>query len=158
MPTSEHLLDQLKRHEGFRKRVYLDTCTPPKPTIGYGYNLEANPLHLSSLEISQAHTKGINQVEAERLLKLMITQCRHQLEVTLPFFSKLDTVRQDVLINMCFNIGLAGLLKFKKSLLLIEAGEYSTASVELLNSKWSKDVGNRALELSTQMKKGEYGS
>ena len=158
MPTSEHLLDQLKRHEGFRKRVYLDTCTPPKPTIGYGYNLEANPLNLSSIEISQAHTKGINQVEAERLLKLMITQCRHQLEVTLPFFSKLDTVRQDVLINMCFNIGLAGLLKFKKSLLLIEAGEYSQASVELLNSKWSKDVGNRALELSTQMKKGEYGS
>ena len=158
MPTSEHLLDQLKRHEGFRKRVYLDTCTPPKPTIGYGYNLEANPLHLSSLEISQAHTKGINQVEAERLLKLMITQCRHQLEVTLPFFSKLDTVRQDVLINMAFNLGLAGLLKFKKSLLLIEAGEYSQASVELLNSKWAKDVGNRALELSTQMKSGAYGS
>ena len=156
MPTSEHLLDQLKRHEGFRKQVYL--CSGGKKTIGYGYNLEANPLHLSSLEISQAHTKGVNQVEAERLLKLMITQCRHQLEVTLPFFSKLDTVRQDVLINMCFNIGLAGLLKFKKSLLLIEAGEYSQASIELLNSKWAKDVGNRALELSTQMKSGAYGA
>jgi lysozyme len=156
MPTSEHLLDQLKRHEGFRKRVYI--CSAGKETCGYGYNLEANPLNLSSIEISQAHTKGINHVEAERLLKLMITQCRHQLEVTLPFFSKLDTVRQDVLINMCFNIGLAGLLKFKKSLLLIEAGEYSQASIELLNSKWAKDVKGRALELSTQMKKGEYGS
>jgi lysozyme len=152
----DKLVDQLKRHEGFRKRVYI--CSAGKETCGYGYNLEANPLHLSSLEISQAHTKGINQVEAERLLKLMITQCRHQLEVTLPFFSKLDTVRQDCLINMCFNLGLAGLLNFHKTLLHIEAGEYSEASVEMLNSKWAKDVKGRALELSTQMKKGAYGS
>jgi lysozyme len=57
---------------------------------------------------------------------------------------------------MCFNIGLVGLLKFKKALLLVKAGDYTKASIEMLDSKWSKDVGNRALELSTQMKSGVY--
>jgi lysozyme len=55
-------------------------------------------------------------------------------------------------------MGLVGLLKFKKTLQLIEAGDYAKASVEMLASKWSKDVGNRALELSTQMKSGVYAN
>lgn len=152
----DKLVEQLKRHESYRKRVYL--CSAGKETIGYGYNLQANPLHLSSIEIAQYYKNGMIEVEAERLLKLMITQCRHQLEVALPFFSKLDTPRQDVLINMAFNMGISGLLNFKKTLLLIESGDYAKASVEMLASKWSKDVGNRALELSTQMKKGDYGA
>ena len=152
----DKLTDQLKRHEGYRKRMYL--CTAGKETIGFGYNLKANPLHLSSLEIGNAYKNGMNEVEAERILKLMISKCVDQLEEAIPFINKLDTVRQDCLINMCFNMGMVGLLKFKKSLLLIEAGEYSQASIELLNSKWAKDVGNRALELSTQMKSGAYGA
>jgi lysozyme len=86
----------------------------------------------------------------------MVSKCIDQLEEAIPFINKLDTVRQDILINMCFNMGLVGLLKFKKTLQLIEAGDYAKASVEMLASKWSKDVGNRAVELSTQMKKGEY--
>jgi lysozyme len=152
----DKLIAQLKRHEGFRTRVYL--CSAGKETIGYGYNLKANPLHLSSLEIAQAHTKGVNEVEAERILKLMVSKCVDQLEEAIPFINKLDTVRQDILINMCFNMGLVGLLKFKKALLLIKAGDYAKASIEMLNSKWSKDVGNRALELSTQMKSGVYAA
>jgi len=152
----DKLIEQLKRHEGYRSRMYL--CTAGKETIGYGYNLKANPLHLSSLEISNAYKNGINEVEAERILKLMVSKCIDQLEEAIPFINKLDTVRQDILINMCFNMGLVGLLKFKKTLQLIEAGDYAKASVEMLASKWSKDVGNRALELSTQMKTGVYAA
>ena len=134
--------------------MYL--CTAGKETIGYGYNLKANPLHLSNLEIGNAYKNGMNEVEAERILKLMISKCVDQLEEAIPFINKLDTVRQDCLINMCFNMGLVGLLKFKKALLLVKAGDYQKASIEMLDSKWAKDVGNRALELSTQMKSGVY--
>jgi lysozyme len=134
--------------------MYL--CTAGKETIGFGYNLKANPLHLSSLEISNFYKNGMNEVEAERILKLMISKCVDQLEEAIPFINKLDTVRQDCLINMCFNMGLVGLLKFKKALLLVKAGDYQKASIEMLDSKWAKDVGNRALELSTQMKSGVY--
>ena len=151
----DKLTDQLKRHEGYRNRMYL--CTAGKETIGYGYNLKANPLHLSSLEIGNAYKNGMNEVEAERILKLMISKCVDQLEEAIPFINKLDTVRQDILINMCFNMGLVGLLKFKKALLLVKAGDYAKASIEMLDSKWARDdVPERALELSTQMKKGEY--
>ena len=151
----DKLTDQLKRHEGYRKRMYL--CTAGKETIGFGYNLKANPLHLSSLEIGNAYKNGMNEVEAERILKLMISKCVDQLEEAIPFINKLDTVRQDILINMCFNMGLVGLLKFKKALLLVKSGDYQKASIEMLDSKWAKyDVPERALELSTQMKSGVY--
>ena len=150
----DKLIEQIKRHEGYRKRMYL--CTAGKETIGYGYNLKANPLHLSSLEIGNAYKNGMNEVEAERLLKLMIAKITDQLEEAIPVINRLDTVRQDILINMAYNLGLVGLLKFKKTLLALEKKDYRTASIEMLNSKWRNDVGDRAQELATQMLTGAY--
>ena len=150
----DKLIEQIKRHEGYRKRMYL--CTAGKETIGYGYNLKANPLHLSSLEIGNAYKNGMNEIEAERLLKLMIAKITDQLEEALPVINRLDTVRQDILINMAYNLGLVGLLKFKKTLLALEKKDYQKASIEMLSSKWSSDVGNRAQELATQMLTGAY--
>jgi len=150
----DKLIEQIKRHEGYRKRMYL--CTAGKETIGYGYNLKANPLHLSSLEISNAYKYGMNEVEAERLLKLMIAKITDQLEEALPVINRLDHVRQDILINMTYSMGLVGLLKFKKMILALEKKDYQKASIEMLNSKWQRDVGHRAQELATQMIKGAY--
>jgi len=152
----DKLIEQIKRHEGYRKRMYL--CTAGKETIGYGYNLKANPLHLSSLEISNAYKYGMNEVEAERLLKLMIAKITDQLEEALPVINRLDHVRQDILINMTYSMGLVGLLKFKKMILALEKKDYQKAATEMLNSKWSSDVGHRAQELATQMIKGVYGA
>ncbi len=150
----DQLIEQIKRHEGFRNHSYR--CTAGKLTIGYGYNLSANPLKLSSLEIYHAQLHGMGEVEAERLLKLMIARLTDQLEEALPVINRLDTVRQDVLINMTYNMGLVGLLKFKKLLLALEKKDYQKASIEMLNSKWSSDVGHRAQELATQMMTGVY--
>lgn len=150
----DKLIEQIKRHEGYRKRMYL--CTAGKETIGYGYNLKANPLHLSSLEIGNAYKNGMNEVEAERLLKLMVSKCVDQLEEAIPVINRIDMVRQDILINMTYNMGLIGLLKFKKMLLALEKKDYQKASIEMLNSKWKDDVGNRAQELATQMLTGAY--
>jgi lysozyme len=150
----DKLIEQIKRHEGYRKRMYL--CTAGKETIGYGYNLKANPLHLSSLEIGNAYKNGMNEVEAERLLKLMVSKCVDQLEEAIPVINRIDMVRQDILINMTYNMGLIGLLKFKKMLLALKKKDYKQASIEMLNSKWKDDVGNRAQELATQMLTGAY--
>jgi lysozyme len=100
----------------------------------------------------------MNEVEAERLLKLMIAKITDQLEEALPVINRLDHVRQDILINMTYNMGLVGLLKFKKMILALEKKDYQKASIEMLNSKWSSDVGHRAQELATQMIKGVYGA
>jgi len=134
-----YLAGQLVRHEGLR--LYPYRCTKGKLTIGVGRNIEDN---------------GINREEALFMLENDIERSRKELENNLPWFSKLNEVRQDVLINMCFNMGITALLEFKKTIEYIEAGDFDSASVEMLDSKWAReDVGeSRSSELSQQMKTG----
>jgi lysozyme len=150
----DQLIEQLKRHEGYKVHTYR--CTAGKKTIGYGYNLSANPLKLSSIELYHAQLVGMGEYEAERLLKLMIAKITDQLEEALPVINRLDHVRQDILINMTYNLGLAGLLKFKKMIAALEKKDYRKASIEMLDSKWKDDVGDRAQELAIQMITGVY--
>lgn len=133
------LSKQLKRHEGLRLKPYL--CTANKITIGYGRNLEQ---------------KGITKLEAEELLQNDIIYMFSVLPNKIEFFNSLSKPRADVLVNMAFNLGINGLLRFKKMLAAVEMGDYLTASKEMLNSRWAEQVGDRALELSMQMEKGEY--
>jgi lysozyme len=100
----------------------------------------------------------MDKIEAERLLRSMIERIIDQLEVAIPFINQLDPTRQDVLINMTYNLGLAGLLKFKKMLAAVKSGQYDKAAEEMLNSKWRSDVGDRAKELSMQMATGVYAN
>lgn len=134
------LEQQLKRHEGLRLRPYKDTVG--KLTIGIGRNLD---------------DVGISEDEALFLLGNDITKAMNQLDKALPWVVNLDRVRYDVLVNMAFNMGINGLLQFKNTLLLIRQGKYEEASIQMLNSKWAKQVGNRAKELSEQLKTGNYG-
>ena len=134
----EALLSQLIRHEGLKLQPYYDTVG--KLTIGIGRNLD---------------DYGITKEEAMYLCKNNIVQCIAELEASLPWFNTLDEVRKDVLINMDFNLGIVGLLKFKNTLKLIEEGKYIDASYQMLSSKWSKQVGKRAIELSDQMRTGK---
>lgn len=124
------LVDTIKRHEGLRLKPYL--CTAGKLTIGYGRNLETN---------------GISGDEAEYLLKNDIERATWACYERIPFFSDAPFQVQDVLVNMCFQLGINGLLAFKKTLKLLEEKKYSEASKEMLNSNWAKQTPNRAKEL-----------
>jgi len=137
--TETFLARQLVRHEGLRLYPYKDT--KGKLTIGVGRNIEDN---------------GINEQEAMYMLENDIERSRKELENNLPFFNTLNKARQDVLINMCFNMGITSFLEFEKTFEYIEAGDFEAASIEMLDSKWAKkDVGeSRSNELSQQMKTG----
>lgn len=152
----DQLINQIKRHEGFSDHAYR--CPAGKLTIGYGYNLDANPLGLTPIVVKYALMNGMAEHEAERLLTLMVERCIDQLDAALPWCVSIGSVRHDVLINMAYNMGISGLLKFTKTLSLIRNGAYGTASVEMLKSKWADDVGHRAVELSEQMQSGKYGA
>ena len=152
----DKLIEQIKRHEGFSEHTYR--CPAGKLTIGYGYNLDANPLKLSSVEIKQAAIGGMREHEAERLLKLMVGRCIDQLDIAIPWVVNMGDVRESVLINMAYNMGIVGLMKFTKTLALIKAGDYPKAADEMLRSRWAKQAGHRAVELSEQMRTGVYGS
>lgn len=143
----------LKEHEGFRRCSYR--CTEGKLTIGYGYNLEANPLHLSEIEIEALLRCGISRKYAETLLLREIEELTVALAKQLTFFDRLGEMRKSVLINMAYNMGVPRFMGFKNTLALISAGRYETASTEMLKSKWAHQVGDRAKELSNMMRTGK---
>lgn len=133
------LIEQLKRHEGRSLKPYK--CTANKTTIGYGRNLDDKGISLEEAEIMLIN--DIREVESELSRKLMI-------------FISLSKPRQDALVNMGFNLGVAGLLKFSNMIEALNHADYERAAKEMLNSKWAKQVGKRADELARQMKDGTY--
>lgn len=126
-------------HEGEKLKVYK--CTAGKNTIGVGRNLD---------------DVGITQEESRFLLSNDIKRVTAELTKALPWFTKLDPVRQTVLLDMCFNLGLAGLLKFKNTLAFFQAGNYQKASENMLLSLWAKQVGRRAVRLSEMTRTGQW--
>jgi lysozyme len=147
-------LEQLKRHEGFRQRVYQ--CTAGKDTVGFGYNLSANPLKLTDFEIKQIYQTGINLNVAEYLLLRHVSEIEKDLIEQFSWFENLNDARRAVLINMSFNLGLKGLLTFKNTLRMVEAGDYRGAAVNMIKSKWAVQVKGRAIELAEQMNNGTF--
>ena len=134
----DRLIAQLKVHEGVRSKVYLDT--EGIETIGVGRNLR---------------DRGLSDDEIEFLLANDIRDFQEEVDRTFGWWSDLDDVRQRVIVDMAFNMGRGSLSKFKNTLGHIEAGRYEEASVEMLDSKWARQVGNRAQCLSNMMKTGE---
>ncbi len=139
---TESLLNRIKaqlvRHEGLKLKPYR--CTAGKLTIGIGRNLD---------------DRGISQKEAYAMLERDIQDCEQWLIDEIPdVYNKLDEVRQSVLLNMCFNLGIKGLLGFKNTLEFIKVGDWERAANNMLVSRWAKQVGRRAIELSELMRKG----
>lgn len=131
------LEEQLINDEGFMSKPYKDTVG--KVTIGYGRNLD---------------DVGISRAEAYAMLQNDIQKVKVELQAKLPFFKNLTDGRQNALLNMAFNMGTNGLLKFKNTLKLIEEKNFEQASIEVLKSKWALQVGTRANRISLQIKNG----
>lgn len=133
------LAEQLKKHEGLKLKPYTDTVG--KLTLGIGRNLE---------------DKGITEQEALFMLNNDVDYFYKKITKELPWIKNLDDTRQNVLVNMAFNLGVSGLFSFKNMLAAVATCNFKLASEEMLNSKWAKQVGNRAVELSEQMRTGEF--
>lgn len=132
----EKLANDLKIDEGFRECVY--TCSAGKLTVGYGHNIEDNPLP---------------EVIAEKLLHHDIGQALAECE-RFPWFFELNDERKVVIINMVFNLGVSGVSKFKNMIAAIYDGDYELASAEMMDSKWATQVGRRAVRLANEMAAG----
>ena len=126
----ERLIEELKRDEGVELKAYQDT--EGIWTIGIGRNLQ---------------DVGVSMDEAEYMLANDIDVAVGELQRTFDWFEGLSDARQRVCINMCFNLGLTRLLGFKKFLAAMAVGDWETAGVEMLDSKWSRQVGARSTRL-----------
>lgn len=133
------LVNELERDESLRLKPYRDNGPKKKLTIGIGRNLE---------------DVGITKGEAYVMCHNDIERCVIDLNTRLPWWQELDDVRQRVLLNMTFNMGIKDVLEFKKTILLIQGGNYSKAAEEMLRSEWAQEVGSRACRLSKMMANG----
>lgn len=132
--------EQLKIDEGCRLTAYQDTVGVW--TIGYG--------HTGGVK------KGdkITQKEADDFLLGDVIEAAIDASSLPVDFDGLNAVRQAVLINMAFNLGKARLLAFKRTLFAILIRDFDNAALYMLQSKWAKQVGQRAIRLAKQMKTG----
>lgn len=145
---------EISEDEGFKERVYK--CPRGFDTIGKGYNLEANPLKLTDFEIQEFYKNGISEKTADYLLIRYVDEIERTLQLKVEGFEQLNEARRGVLINMAYQMGIVGLLKFKNMLIALKHDEYDLAAKEMKNSLWYTQTPNRAKRLITRMKTGEY--
>lgn len=136
----KEFLDQLTRHEGFRRSAYQDS--KGYWTIGIGRMID------------KRLNGGLTEEEARYLLLNDLDRCASDLDAKLPWWKSLSDNRRYVLLNMCFNLGITKLLGFKNTLAMVQRGDYKGAAKGMLNSLWAKQVGDRAKELAKQMEQG----
>lgn len=133
----DRLKAQLVRHEGIRLKPYKDSVGVL--TIGIGRNLES---------------RGITAAEAYTLLDNDIDECLRSCSAAFPWFDALDPMRQRVWMDLCFNLGLTKLLKFKATIAAMERNDFQEAAAHLEDSKWFTQVGRRGPWLCQALRTG----
>jgi lysozyme len=148
----KEIIPRVKKHEGVKPKKYLDSRNIP--TVGIGLNLNrkdadeklksvgANPIKVKN------GTQALTEEQMEKLLMSDLKASKKSVEKIIGNLSAHPAGVQGVLIEMAFNLGASGLSKFEKFLKNVKDKNYKEASREMLNSSWSKQVGNRAKTLS----------
>jgi len=130
------LIDKIKEHEGFRSTVYQ--CTAGHDTLGFGFKVSDLELDLDI---------------AEEILKRKLDKLIKRVHNRFSWVSNAPEPIQEVVYNMCYQMGVSGFSKFKKTIQYLADKNYDKASKEMLDSKWARsDSPNRAIELSNIVK------
>ena len=156
----EHLLQELVKHEGLRLQVYQDTLGID--TIGIGRNLKDRGISKEELDeldiptIDHVYEYGITEADAMVLAENDVQIVEEELLRAHPCVEDLDAVRQLVLVDMAFNMGVPRLCKFKKMWNAIHEKKFDAASKEMLDSRWANQVKSRAVKLANAMHNGDF--
>jgi lysozyme len=156
----ENLIEKLISHEGLRLEVYQDTLGIN--TIGIGRNLDDRGITQDELDwmdyptIEHVYSDGITEADAMYLAQNDVQIVEEELLAAHPCVEKLDAVRQLVLVDMAFNLGVPRLCKFKNMWSAIHEGKFEAAAKEMLDSRWATQVKGRATKLANAMHNGEF--
>ncbi len=134
----KRLVETLIRHESLELKLYK--CQAGKQTIGVGHNIDDN---------------GISKKVAEFILNEDIENSEVSLR-KFSWFEKLSDIRQEVLLNLHFNIGHTSFLKFKRMIWNLEKENFEQAAEEMKDSKWYGQVGPRSVYLVNAMKNNQF--
>ena len=156
----EHLLQELVKHEGLRLQVYQDTLGID--TIGIGRNLKDRGISKEELDeldiptIDHVYEYGITEADAMLLAENDVQIVEEELLRAHPCVEDLDAVRQLVLVDMAFNMGVPRLCKFKKMWNAVHEKKFDIAAKEMLDSRWANQVKSRSVKLANAMHNGAF--
>jgi lysozyme len=139
------IIDQIKRDEELRLTAYKDSLG--YDTIGYGHCFKA---HAEPIQPT------CTEAEAENWLREDLHSVYIDIGRKLPWIFGLGEIRRAVFVNMAFNLGIAGLLKFEKTLAAAEFGNFDIASREMLDSLWARQLPERSARLARQLETNEW--
>ena len=155
-----HLLEELVKHEGLRLQVYQDTLGID--TIGIGRNLKDRGISKEELDeldiptIDHVYEYGITEADAMLLAENDVQIVEEELLRAHPCVEDLDAVRQLVLVDMAFNMGVPRLCKFKKMWNAVHEKKFDIAAKEMLDSRWANQVKSRSVKLANAMHNGAF--
>lgn len=145
----DSLARRLAIEEGDRLVAYLDSLGIL--TVGRGHNCRAKP-------VAGVNQPGdtITREQDDQLFEEDVDEACAELDQHLPWWRELDDARQNVMLDLCFNMGINTLVTFTHTLAHIQAGEYDEAADGMAASKWAKQVKSRAVFLEEAMRTGVY--
>ena len=125
------LLESIKKHEGFVEHAYDDSLGIP--TIGYGFTIKDLVL---------------DEDIAEEILIRKLEKLKRNANSRFRWLEDMPVVIQEVILNMCYQLGVTGVSKFRKAISALQEGDWQEAADEMLDSLWARQTPNRATELS----------
>ena len=139
----ERLLESVKKHEGYRNKVYLDTLG--KRTVGVGH-LCVEDFWEDDKEYDESFLMDILQKDLQEAIR----GAKELMEEH--GCADIDERAEEILIEMVFQLGRTGVSKFKNMWKALSEHNYVGASFEMLDSRWAKQTPNRAKNMADQMK------
>ena len=136
------LLESVKKHEGYKDHVYLDTRN--KRTVGVG--------HLCVEDHWEDHKK----YPEEMLMNVLKDDLKNAIQGAGELCSDCPDLRdqaREIIVEMVFQLGKTGVSKFRNmwKALKKDPPQYDVAAKEMLESRWAKQTPNRAKEMSDHM-------
>ena len=138
----DKLLESVKKHEGFKDHVYLDSLS--KRTVGYGHLCVED-----HWEDGKKYDKEYLEDILEKDLQSAIDQAHDMCQGL-----EISDDAKSIICEMIFQLGGNGVSKFKNMWKALKENppNYFEAHVQMLDSKWAKQTPNRANEMSEHMK------
>ena len=136
----KNLKERIKLHEGYRNTVYKDTLG--FRTIGYGHKVTHTDDFVEGKEYPKEQLDEIFDKDFEQAWNSMNNFCSNN------NINDISITAKEILCEMIFQMGFAGVGKFRNMIKALQSKDYSTASKEMLDSAWNRQTPNRAKELS----------
>lgn len=156
--VTDSLLEHIKKHEGFASEPYEDT--KGKVTVGYGRNLEANPLKLDETVDLFRSTKFLSEQHEEdffdHMLRIDVEKHTEELIQRIPWLANKPKNVQLVICDMGYNLGVPSLMQFSGTLNAVKHDDWMLAAYEILDSNYAEDVKTRAVTNAKIIAGGMY--